>query len=126
MSNALRGVIVSHAELGNALIEAVRVITGIDDALDAVSNDSCGKDALRQRINDIVGDAPCVVFVDLPGGSCLHAAAACGHSKANMAVVAGVNLPMLVDFVFRRDRSPHEAASEAVEAGSRAIRLVSS
>lgn len=124
MSKRLRGVVVSHAELGTALIDAVRVITGIDDALIAVSNDGCSRDTLLQRIKDVVGDDPCVVFVDLPGGSCLQAAAALGHSITDMAVVAGVNLPMLVDFVFRRDCPAAQAAAEAVEAGSRAIRLV--
>jgi len=44
------------------------------------------------------------------------------RGKANVAVVTGVNLAMLLDFVFHRDLPPGDAARRAAEAGSRAIR----
>jgi mannose/fructose-specific phosphotransferase system component IIA len=37
--------------------------------------------------------------------------------------VTGVNLAMLVDFVFHRSLSPEEAAARAAAAGGRAIRI---
>jgi mannose/fructose-specific phosphotransferase system component IIA len=39
-------------------------------------------------------------------------------------VVAGVNLPMLVDFVYHRDATPEAAAARAVEVGTRAVKVV--
>lgn len=118
----LRGVVVSHAELASALVAAVRAISGVDAALVAVSNEGCDPQALAARIEAAIGGQPAVLFVDLPGGSCLTGAVRLARGHSDVAVVTGVNLAMLLDFVFNRDRSPAEAARRAVDAGGRAIR----
>ena len=121
--NDLRGVIVSHAAVAQALVAAVTAITGIEGALTPVSNEGCGMDALAERLSQAVGSGPAVLFVDLPGGSCLTSAARYAKQRADIAVVTGVNLAMLLDFVFHRDISPGEAARRAVDSGSKAIRV---
>ena len=68
-----------------------------------------------------MGDEPTIVFVDLPGGSCFFAAMRGLGQLGNARVVAGVNLTMLVDFVFHRDTGLDEAAARAREVGGRAI-----
>jgi N-acetylgalactosamine PTS system EIIA component len=119
----LRGIIVSHAAVAQALVAAVAAITGIEGALTPVSNEGCGSEALAQRISDAVGPGPAVLFVDLPGGSCFTSSARYAKQHADIAVVTGVNLAMLLDFVFHRDVSPDEAARRALDAGSKAIRV---
>ena len=119
----LRGIIVSHAAVAQALAAAVQVITGIEDALTAVSNEGCGTEALAERLRDAVGDGPAVLFVDLPGGSCMTSSTRYAKQHADIAVVTGVNLAMLLDFVFHRDVTPAEAARRAVDGGARAIRV---
>jgi mannose/fructose-specific phosphotransferase system component IIA len=119
----LRGVIVSHAAVAQALVAAVAAITGIADALVAVSNEGCGTEALAERLRDAVGTGPAILFVDLPGGSCLTSSARYAKQHADIAVVTGVNLAMLLDFVFHRDIAPGEAAKRAVDAGGKAIRV---
>ncbi|HET9383559.1 MAG TPA: hypothetical protein VFO67_00330 [Gemmatimonadales bacterium] len=119
----LRGIIVSHAAVAQALVAAVRVITGIEDALTPVSNEGCGTDALAERLREAVGDGPAVLFVDLPGGSCMTGSTRYAKQHAHIAVVTGVNLAMLLDFVFHRDVTPEEAARRAVDAGAKAIRV---
>jgi mannose/fructose-specific phosphotransferase system component IIA len=119
----LRGVIVSHAAVSQALVTAVAAITGIDDALVPISNEGCGNEALAERLGEAVGTGPALLFVDLPGGSCLTSAARYAKQHADIAVVTGVNLAMLLDFVFHRDVSPADAARRAVDAGGKAIRV---
>lgn len=123
MSEPLRGVVVSHAALAQALVAAVVAITGIDDALVPVSNEGCDYAGLARRLTDAVGGGPGVLFIDLPGGSCLTGAARYSKGRPDLAVVTGVNLAMLLDFVFRREVTPAEAARRAGEAGGKAIRV---
>lgn len=119
----LRGIIVSHAAVAQALVVAVRAITGIDNALTAISNEGCGTEQLAERLRDAVGDGPALLFVDLPGGSCMTSSTRYAKQHADIAVVTGVNLAMLLDFVFHRNISPEEAARRAVDAGAKAIRV---
>jgi mannose/fructose-specific phosphotransferase system component IIA len=123
MSEPLRGVIVSHSGLAQALASAVSTITGIDGALVPISNEGCDNDALGERLRQAVGQKPAVLFVDLPGGSCLTNSIRYAKQNADIAVVTGVNLAMLLDFVFHRDIAPAEAARRAVDAGAKAIRV---
>jgi mannose/fructose-specific phosphotransferase system component IIA len=124
MSEPLRGVVVSHGDVARALVEAVVRITGQQDGLVAVSNHGCDRTALDRRVAEAVGDVPAVVFVDLPSGSCLLASAQYLHTHENVACVAGVNLAMLVDFVYHRDATPAEAAERALATGGRAIKVI--
>jgi len=122
MSEPVRGVIVSHAAVAVALISAVESITGVTDALVPVSNEGCDREALEQKLTEAVGGRSAVLFIDLPGGSCLTGAVKYAHGRPGLAVVTGVNLAMLLDFVFHRDLAPAAAAERAAAAGTRAIR----
>jgi mannose/fructose-specific phosphotransferase system component IIA len=123
MSEDLRGVVVSHGALSAALVGAAEQISGITGALVPVSNSGCDRGSLEERINAAVGDQPAVVFVDLASGSCLFAVLRRLRSRADVKVVTGVNLAMLLDFVFHRSLSPEEAARRAADNGSRAIQV---
>jgi len=122
MSEPLRGVIVTHAAVAQALLAAVTAITGVSDALVPVSNDGCDSGALTERLTRAIGGRPAVLFVDLPGGSCLTTSVRLAKGANDVAVVTGVNLAMLLDFVFHRDLAPADAARRAADAGSKAIR----
>jgi mannose/fructose-specific phosphotransferase system component IIA len=126
MSEPLRGVVVSHAGLAQALVDAVGRITGRTEGLVAVTNEGCDREALERRVAQAVGDAPAVVFVDLPSGSCLLASAKYLRTRPDIAVVAGVNLPILVDFVYHREVTAAAAAERAVATGVRSLKLVAS
>lgn len=124
MSSELQGIVVSHAQLAEALVVAVAEITGHREVLMPVSNEGCSRTILGDRLAQAIGARPAVVFVDLPAGSCLQAAIAYLRTHRDVAVVAGVNLAMLVDFVYHRDLTPAGAAQRASDVGGRAVRVV--
>jgi mannose/fructose-specific phosphotransferase system component IIA len=119
MSEAyLRGVIVAHASLASALVAATRQISGCDEeALRAISNEGRGPDQLLDLVREATGDAPVVIFTDLSSGSCAFAARKFAFERPATAVVSGVNLPLLLDFVFHRDLPLHTLVDRLVEKG---------
>lgn len=117
----LTGVVVGHGQLAQAMIGAVEQIAGQDTGLSAVSNADCDRGALEARILAAVGAGPALVFIDMPSGSCLFAAMRQLQSVPGVRVVTGVNLAMLLEFVFHRDDTVDEAALHVAEVGARAV-----
>ncbi|HEX9894705.1 MAG TPA: hypothetical protein VGA78_12325 [Gemmatimonadales bacterium] len=117
----LNGVVVGHGSVAAALVAAAEQISGVRDALIAVTNLDCDRANLEARVQSAVGEGPAIVFVDLPTGSCFFAAMRGLGRLPYARVVTGVNLTMLVDFVFHRTASLDLAAARARDVGTRAI-----
>ena len=123
MSDALRGVVVCHGGLAKALVDAAESISGVTGVLLPVSNTGCDRESLEARVEEAVNGQPSVVFVDLASGSCLFAVLKRMRTLPGVKVVTGVNLAMLVDFVFHVSVTPEVAAERAIAAGTKAIRI---
>lgn len=124
MSNdvAIRGVIVAHGAMADGMLDAVRCIAGdAADALEPLSNDGKSPAQLQQDLDAVAGEGPVVVFVDLGMGSCGMAALSCCNGRVRRVVVSGVNLPMLLDFVFHRDLRMDELVARVVDKGRSSI-----
>ena len=122
MSEPVRGLVVTHASLAEGMVRSVRQIAGVgDDALGWVSNDQRGPDALRAAVHEALGNGPALVFTDLPSGSCAFTARKLSLDRPQTAIVCGVNLPMLLDFVFHRELPLPELVDRLVAKGRAAI-----
>lgn len=123
MSNQeVRGVVLAHGQMAQGLIDAAHAITGsATDCLTAISNKGMGPDALADKICEIAGDEPVIVFTDLLTGSCGFAARRCTHDHPNLAVISGVNLPMLLEFVTKRKLPLAELVPLVLKKGQGAI-----
>ena len=62
-----------------------------------------------------------VIFTDLQAGSCTMASRRILHGMEDAVLVAGVNLPTLLDFVFADSMPPVVAARHAAERGKASI-----
>ncbi|MCI0433495.1 MAG: hypothetical protein L0271_07590 [Gemmatimonadetes bacterium] len=100
----VRGIIIAHGALAAGLADAARAITGVDEhALRHLSNRGLSPAALAERLAEAAGAGPLIVFTDLPSGSCGVTARLLARDRVDTAVVCGVNLPMLLDFLTHRD-----------------------
>jgi mannose/fructose-specific phosphotransferase system component IIA len=123
MSKSVRGVVVAHGPMARAMVDAVRKIAGdAADGLHPLSNDGKSPVQLRADLDQALGDGPVILFVDLQAGSCGLAALSSCRDSARRVVVSGVNLPMLLDFVFHRELPIDELAERAIDHGRDAIR----
>lgn len=114
----VKGILVTHGAMAGAMVDAVRRITGApEDALVPVSNDGKGPEQLRAEILEQVGEGPTLVLTDLGAGSCTLAARLSCRDRQRVALVTGVNLPMLLDFVFHRSMPLGPLAERLVEKG---------
>ena len=120
----MKGVLVAHGEMARGMVDAVRKISGQgEDALAPLSNEGCSPVALREKLEELLGSGPAVVFTDLQAGSCALAAVATSR-RGNTVVVCGANLPMLLDFVFHQDMPLNELAERLVNKGREGIRAL--
>ena len=118
MSRPVRGLILAHSSLASGLAAAVRQISGADEeALAAVSNDGQGPDGMVAAIEQRAGDDPLIIFTDLNSGSCSFAARKFARARAETGIVCGVNLPILIDFVFHREMPLGELVARLIEKG---------
>src|SRR5512134_1480343 len=101
-SESVRGIVLAHGEMAQGLVDAVRMIAGSGaDALTPLSNRGLGPEALADEIGKLAGAGPTIVFTDLQSGSCGFAARRCVQTNAQLVVISGVNLPILLEFVMR-------------------------
>ena len=121
------GIIVTHGNLARELVETARSIYGEFSHCYAVSNAQKSPRALTEELEAIVqsnaGSDGIVILTDLFGGSCSHACLGVEQSHGNVRLVTGVNLPILLAFLYRRSEVPFEKLpGELVERGWKSIK----
>jgi mannose/fructose-specific phosphotransferase system component IIA len=116
------GVVVAHGAMAEGLVSAAKKIAGAPaEALIALSNDGKSPVELRAELDSLAGNNRAVVFVDLQSGSCGMAALSCCKDSVRRVVICGVNLPMILDFVFHSEEPLPDIVARAVEKGQAAI-----
>jgi mannose/fructose-specific phosphotransferase system component IIA len=111
--------------MAKGMVDAIRKISGAgEEALVPVSNEGKSPQTLQAELDDLLGDAPGIVFTDLANGSCAVTARVCCRAECDQAVIFGVNLPVLLDFVFHRTLPLHELVPRLLEKGRRGVQSV--
>ena len=117
-----RGVVVAQGEMARGLVDAVRQIAGSPPgALAVVPNRGMNREDLCAKTTAALSGARNVIFTDLSAGSCHRAALDVARDRPGVTVVTGVNLPMLLDFVFNRRLGFDQLVPRLAEKGRAAI-----
>ena len=96
-----------HANFGTGITSSVNLIAGEQEAYKAVDflptysteDLTCELTKALDELKDCEG---VIIFTDLMGGTPFNVSAQLGHGKDNIRIVAGTNLPMLVEIVMSR------------------------
>ena len=120
-------VILTHGDLCFGLKNTLEQMMGKQEGLLAISNLGVGNDQigskLRKAVNEDRFREGTVIFVDLFGSSCWQISKTVASGDRNVAVLSGVNLPMLVKFFSKRKTLPFkQLVSLVLEGGEKGIR----
>jgi len=120
-------VILTHGDLCFGLKNTLEGMMGKQEGLLVISNLGLGKDQLSSKLKKVITEERfkegAVIFVDLFGSSCWQISKDVASQNKNVAVVAGVNLPMLVKFFGKRETLSFEKLVSLVkEEGGKGIR----
>ena len=119
----IRGVLLSHGKLAEGMVDAVQRITGLEeDILVPMSNEGQNPQGLADQVDALVGGEPVVVFTDLGTGSCALTAQLTCRNNGRRAVVFGMNLPMLLEFVFHRELPLSQLVPRLLAKGKEGVR----
>ena len=117
-----RGLVAGHADFAAGLIGAVEMISGCGNVLIPIQvRGLCGDDIQKLLYDTCMESGVRVIFTDLQAGSCTMASRRVLKQLGEGVLVAGANLPMLLDFAMSSQESAIEAASTAAERGRVAI-----
>ena len=117
-----RAIVAGHGEFAAGLVSAVQQITGRGAQLIPVAVNKLSVEDIERLLRERMLEADVhVIFTDLQAGSCTMASRRILRGMDDAVLIAGANLPTLLDFVFADERTAPEAARHAAERGRAAI-----
>ncbi len=124
------GVIVSHGKLAEELLNALNIILGEVENLEAISigwydDVEESKRKINNSLKRVNKKNGAVIFTDMFGGTPSNLSFSFLENN-HVEIITGVNLPMLIKFVsLQRSNNIKEVTRKVVEQGKKNIHLAS-
>ena len=118
--------LVMHAGLAEAMLSAAARVYGPVEGVTVLSNEGLSRGALDELIIQSAKAWPHggLVLTDFWGGSCHSSGVAAARACRGVAILSGVNLPVLLDYLHNRDRYDAAALAERLaQKGRDSIRV---
>jgi mannose/fructose-specific phosphotransferase system component IIA len=112
----IRGIVFTHASLGEAFCDSVGSFLGPQEGLLCLSNRDLSAEQMMEALSTAVGSEGegAVVFTALFGGSCWQTAERLVRERTDVRHITGVNLPMLLAFINKRPETELDDLVELV------------
>ncbi len=124
-------VIVTHGQLGNALIEAAEFIIGekpesvVSVSINIKSNADKLREKIAKKINEVNNNDGVLILTDMFGGSPSNLSYSF-LEEGCVEVISGVNLPILIKAIdIRRKMNLDESVQKIVDFGKKSVSLAS-
>lgn len=119
-------VLLTHADLGEALLHTAQEIFGQIERVRALSSSNRNPHEILRDLESIhdslAGDDGLVIAVDLKGGNTWNIACRLAHERERVYVISGVNLAMVLSFLMKGESlSLDELVRTLKEDGSRSL-----
>lgn len=113
------GVIVSHGQLGKELIATAEMIVGkipniTSVSIDVTSDVETSREQIRQAIKSVNNGAGVVIFTDMFGGTPSNISLSF-LDEANIEVITGVNLAMLLQLSTSSKAEPFQQIVQSLK-----------
>lgn len=122
-------ILLTHGPIGEAMIEAAKGITGLDEGLHPLSVANMSVQEIAARLLSLI-NAPdekqdgVIILASLKGGSCWNVAISVAKDQEKVRVVSGLNLSMVLSFITKRNNlSLDELSEQITQDGLRGIAL---
>jgi mannose/fructose-specific phosphotransferase system component IIA len=126
MTPRVPALLIMHADLGAALLRAAGRVYGPVEDVEVLSNEGLSREGLEAEIARRVDGWPRggLVLTDFWGGSCHLCGASAVRGRGEVAIVTGINLPLLLDYLHNRDQyGVTELAERLLQKGQQSIRV---
>ncbi len=110
--------IITHGSLACSLKEVSENLGVPSKELMCFSNQETDLESIEASIQKLITQNKpqnIILFVDLMGGSCWVSANRIKHNQANVTIISGVNVPMLVSFFVNVKRLPWSELMAKIE-----------
>jgi len=118
--------LVTHADLGAALLRAATRVYGPVGGVQVLSNEGLSRDQFEREIESQVAGwtEGGLILADFWGGSCHICGIAAARGRGDVIVVTGLNLPLFLDYLHNRARfGSRELAERLQQKGRDSIRV---
>jgi len=116
------GIVLTHGDIGDALIEAAKSILGEVDDIYAQSTTNLSLFDINKNLRKIISsqswDDGTMIMVSLMGGSCWNSGVGLARQLPKTEVVSGANLIMLISFLSKRNRYSLPALAKIIKEDS--------
>ncbi len=129
-NNIIGLVLVTHGNLAREFISAMQHVVGKQDKIEAVcigpeDDMEMRRSEILKKVEETDSGQGVVVLTDMFGGTPSNLAISI-MDRANVEIIAGVNLPMLIKIAsLRKEKNLKETVAGAQEAGKKYINVAS-
>ncbi|CQR46281.1 PTS system mannose-specific EIIAB component [Paraliobacillus sp. PM-2] len=123
------GIVISgHGQFASGIYSSIQLIAGEQQEMKAVDfkegmNVESLKSALNHAVEEVEQGDGVVIFTDIPGGTPFNQSVILSTEKNNIKVIAGTNLPAILDGVFSRNSGLEAFTSKVIESGQSGLQM---
>lgn len=120
-------IITGHGHFSTGLQSSVKLITGLGDKLAAIDfEENMSSEDLKAKLVDQLNsngeNEQTIIFTDIAGGTPFNQSVLLKNDNDNIEVIAGTNLPILVEAVLSQERESEPLSRQLVDSGKNNIK----